>query len=175
MNAGTIYKNEKSLYLEAAVLFPSKKVLELHDPNFLTLMERYSRKPKTHEAIQAFKDHLTENWHFNTTLIDKEWFSDLQGKALFDVGYDPFESLDHFPYDEVTSKPLRPDRLFEHMKPFFLDAAAAFEYLGERLKIEAVLGDYVDFAEKVQFGLCDPIRPEEFPVLYDRIHLSNIP
>jgi hypothetical protein len=61
------------------------------------------------------------------------------------------------------------------MKPFFLDAAAAFEYLGERLKIEAVLGDYVDFAEKVQFGLCDPIRPEEFPVLYDRIHLSNIP
>jgi hypothetical protein len=175
MNAGTIYKNEKSLYLEAAVLFPSKKVLELHDPNFLTLMERYSRKPKTHEAIQAFKDHLTENWHFNTTLIDKEWFSDLQGKALFDVGYDPFESLDHFPYDEVTSKPLRPDRLFEHMKPFFLDAAAAFEYLGERLKIEAVLGDYVDFAEKVQFGLCDPIRPEGFPVLYDRIHLSNIP
>jgi hypothetical protein len=35
------------------------------------------------------------------------------------------------------------------MKPFFLDAAAAIEYLGERLKIEAVLGDYVDFAEKV--------------------------
>jgi hypothetical protein len=53
MNAGTIYKNEKSLYLDAAVLFPSKKVLELHDLNFLALMERYSRKPKTHEAIQA--------------------------------------------------------------------------------------------------------------------------
>jgi hypothetical protein len=110
MNAGTIYKNEKSLYLDAAVLFPSKKVLELHDPDFLALMERYFRKPKTHEAIQAFKDHLTENWHFNTTLIDKEWFTDLQGKALFDVGYGPCESLDHFPYDEVTSKPLRPDR-----------------------------------------------------------------
>jgi hypothetical protein len=59
-------------------------------------MERYSRKPKTHEAIQAFKDHLTENWHFNTTLIYKEWFSDLQGKALFDVGYDPFESSTTF-------------------------------------------------------------------------------
>jgi hypothetical protein len=139
-------------------------------------MERYSKKPKNHEAIQAFKDHLIENWHFNTTLIDKEWFSDLQGKALFDVGYDPFESLDHFPYDEVTSKPMKPDRLFEHMKPFFLDAAKAIEHLGERLKIEAVLGDYVDFAEKVQFGLYDPgARPAEFPVLYERIHLSNVP
>jgi hypothetical protein len=61
MNAGTIYKNEKSLYLEAAVLFPSKKVHELHDPEFLALIERYSRKPKNHEAIQAFKAHLKEH------------------------------------------------------------------------------------------------------------------
>ncbi len=92
------------------------------------------------------------------------------------MGYDPFESLNHFPYNEVTSKPRTPDRLFKHMKPFFLDATKAIEHFGERLKVEAVLGDYVDFAEKTQIGLHDSsIRPEEFPVHYDRINLSNIP
>ncbi len=55
MNAGTIYNNEKSLYLDAAVLFPSKKVLELHDPDFLALMERYSRKPKITKRFKPSK------------------------------------------------------------------------------------------------------------------------
>lgn len=71
---------------------------------------------------------------------------------------------------------MNPDRLFEHMKAFFLEAAKAIGYLGEKLKVEAILGDYVDVAEKIQFGLYDAeVRPKEFPILYDRIHLSNVP
>jgi hypothetical protein len=176
-NVGTRYHTEKSLYLEAAVLFPSQKVLELHDPDFLTLMKQRPKNPKDREAIEAFKKHIGEHWHFNITLTDKEWYADLRGKEMFDVGFDPFESVNnHFPYDEVSNKPRNPDRLFEHMKPFFLDAAKAIGYLGDRLKVEAILGDYVDVAEKIEFGLFDTsTRPKEFPILYDRIHLSNVP
>jgi hypothetical protein len=65
-NVGTRYYTKKSLYLEAAVLFPSKKVLEFHDP-------------------------------------------DLQDKEIFDVEFDPFESVNrNFPYDEVSNKPRSP-------------------------------------------------------------------
>jgi hypothetical protein len=62
------------------------------------------------------------------------------------------------------------------MTSFFLEAAKAIQYLGVRLQVEAILGDYVDAAEKIQFSLYDAeARPKEFPVLYDRIHLSNVP
>jgi hypothetical protein len=168
------YKNEKRLYIESAVLFPSNRVLQLHDPGFLEMIQKYSTSPRKNSKI--FKKYLGENWHFNTTLMDKDWYADLQGKHMFDLGFNPFEAIDHFAYLEVQTKPNRPDRLFEHMKPFFLEAAKAIEYLGERLKVEAILGDYVDVAEKIQFGLYETVtRPKEFPILYDRIHLSNVP
>ena len=96
--------------------------------------------------------------------MDKEWFETTEGEREYDVGFDPFHSFGHFPYDKVTTKPNRPDRLFKHMKPFFLDAARAIGYLGQRLKVEAVLGDYVEAAEKMQFGLYDDqTRPKGFP------------
>jgi hypothetical protein len=143
------------------------------------MIEKYSKKKKTPPDQNAglFNKYVGEHWNFNTTLMDKEWYADLEGKQLFDVDFDPFESIDnHFPYDEVSTKPVNPDRLFEHMRSFFLEAAKAIQYLGVRLKVEAILGDYVDVAEKNQFSLYDAeARPKEFPVLYDRIHLSNVP
>lgn len=176
-NVGTTYHREKTLYLKAAVLFPSERVLESRDPDFLALMKKYSGKPSDPHTLSAFKKHLERHWHFNTTLMDKEWCADLMRKELFDLGFDPFESIEnHFPYDEVSSKPVRPDRLVEHMKPFFLNAAKAIGSLSERFRVEAILGDYVEVAEKIQHGLYDAqTRPKEFPVLYERVHLSNVP
>jgi hypothetical protein len=181
--ADPIYKNEKQLYIEAAVLFPSKKMLQLHDPQFTELLEKYSKKPKAH--AEKFKKHVEEHWHFNVTLMDKQWYED-HGHEKFDIGFDPFELLGHFAYDEVNSKPRNPERLHDHVAPFFVHAAKAIKQLEGRLQVEAILGDYIDVAEKIQFGLFDTeeigaqvdastFRPKNFPTLFDFIHLSNVP
>lgn len=67
--------------------------------------------------------------------------------------------------------------------------ANALKHLTERVQVEAIVGDFVDTAESIRFGLyrdkddtatakspaTASTRPKEFPVLYDRIHLSNVP
>ncbi|ESZ96903.1 hypothetical protein SBOR_2697 [Sclerotinia borealis F-4128] len=69
------------------------------------------------------------------------------------------------------------------------DAAQSIKYLKGRLQVEAIHGDYVDVAEKLRFKLyrdeassgspratvSNIIRRKDFPVLYDRVHLSNVP
>lgn len=60
-NAGTKYRNEKRLYIQSAVLFPSKRVLQLHDPDFLGMIEKYSNKPDQNAAL--FKKYVGEHWH----------------------------------------------------------------------------------------------------------------
>jgi hypothetical protein len=181
--ADPVYKNEKQLYIEAAALFPSKKILQLHDPQFFELVEKYSKKPKAH--AEKFKKHVEEHWHFNITLMDKQWYED-HDHDKFDIGFDPFELLGHFAYDEVDTKPRNPTRLFDHVAPFFVDAAQAITKLEGRLRVEAILGDYIDVAENIQFGLFDTeelspkdgastFRPKDFPTVFDFIHLSNVP
>ena len=116
--------------------------------------------------------------------MDKQWHDDLKRMGYFDVGFDPFELLAHFAYYEVDTQPPNPKCLFDHVAPFFKDATKAIKGLDGRLTVEAVLGDYADVAETIQFGLysgrTDPedsgtLRPKGFPTLYDRIHLSNVP
>lgn len=176
-NGRFTYKKEKQLYINASLLYPSKEILRTQDPDLLELLDKYSNHPKTN--AQIFKDHLSKHWYFNTTLIDIEWYNNLP-REDFDVGFDPFEALDHFPYDEVSTKPRNPDRLYDHMAPFFIDTAKAIKQLKGRLQVEAILGDYADVAEKIQFGLFKDMAGEDrcskdFPVLFDRIHLSNVP
>ncbi len=173
-------KKEATLYVRTALLYPSKKVLESRDPELLELLQKHSAQPKKHTAI--FKEHMKKHWHFNTTLMDADWYNDMK-KENFDVGFNPFETMKHFPYDEVSTKPQNPERLFDHLSPFFADAAKSIKQLEGRLMVEAVLGDYADVAEQIQFGLYSDhsggstggARPKEFPTVYDRIHLSNVP
>ncbi|KAH6667869.1 hypothetical protein B0J14DRAFT_173776 [Halenospora varia] len=170
------YEKERKCYLKSAVLFPAQKVLEKYDPAISEMVNKSSQTP-----VEVFKEHIEENWHFNTTLMDATWYKDL--RQHFDVGFDPFESIRHFPADEMVTKPKKPTRMFDHFAPFFMQAAKAVKFLGGRLQAEAFLGDYVDVAERLQFGLYSneededdlPHRPTSFPVLYDRVHLSNVP
>lgn len=172
-------KQEQSLYAQSAVLFPSAKVLRREDPEFMQLLAKYLHKPNKH--VSQLSNHVKSSWYLNTTLMDKQW-NDSMGERKFDVGFDPHQSIPHFPYDEVSTKPRDPKSLFDYMSPFFLDVAKAVKYLDGRLKVEAILDDYADVAERIHFGLYQdeagsggPYRPKHFPVLFDRIHLSNVP
>lgn len=161
--------NEKQLYVNAAILYPSRDVLKKHDPQFLALLEKHQS--------DLFRDHLIKHWHFNTTLMDVSWYSDIP-RDEFDVGFDPFATLDHFPSIDSPSKPKHPSQLYDHFAPFLIDVSSAIKHLDGRFQMEAVLGDYTDVAEKLQFGLYgddNEGRPKDFPTAFERIHLSNVP
>lgn len=101
------------------------------------------------------------------------------------------QSLDYSTLDEV--KPQR--KLYDHVAPFFVEVSKALNYLRGKFLIEAVLGDCIDVAEGIRYGLISDeteningieensightetkvIRPKNFPKQFDRIHLSNIP
>lgn len=53
---------EKQLYVNLAVLYPSRDVLKKHDPQFLALLGKHQS--------DLFRDHLIKHWHFNTNLMD---------------------------------------------------------------------------------------------------------
>lgn len=46
----------------------------------------------------------------------------LESKYMSDVGFNSFASIGQFPCDKVATKTVSSDRLFEHMKRFFLEA-----------------------------------------------------
>jgi hypothetical protein len=179
-------KKDNILYFGTAMLRPSEKILELYDPGMLELLQDYSNKPKQHMA--KFRKYLRDNWSFNTTLLDIDWYDALTDKNEYDIGFDPFQSLGAFQDENLRTKLDKPSRLFHYFSPFFLDAANSIKQLRERLTVEATLGDLVDTAERIRFGLyddpdvvkenckaADHVRPKTFPVLYDRIHLRNVP
>jgi len=179
------FQKEKQMYISAAVLYPSEKVLRQQDPKMLELIKKHSTKSEANVGI--FTKHLRDNWHPNTTLIDVQYYNNLltnNQERDFDVWFDPFQSLVHFPADNMVTKPSNPTRLFDHMSSFFQEVANSIRFLDDRLQVEAILGDYVDVAEKVQMGLYSSVtdhdsaggmRPKEFPTHYDRVHLSNVP
>ncbi|KUJ10969.1 uncharacterized protein LY89DRAFT_759958 [Mollisia scopiformis] len=87
---------------------------------------------------------------------------------------------------DMPTQPDFPNGLLEYLTPIFIDTAKAMKKLKGRFQIEAMVGDALDLCESLRFILyhdaADPsataaigTRPKEFPVLFDRVHLSNIP
>lgn len=173
---------EKQLFLETAMLTPSDRIMQLHDPNLAVFQKQDSKGLKEH--TDELQKHVKEHWEVNTTFVDLNWFNSLLDRTQYNFSHDPFKTRASFEDKTLPSQPQEPTRLFDYFAPFFQDVAKAMKHLEGRVRIEAVLNDYVDFAEKLRFGLyreTDGLsaaafeRPKDFPNMYDRIHLSNIP
>jgi hypothetical protein len=151
----------------------------------LDLIKNHSVKSKAN--VDRLLKHVQETWRFNVTLLDVEYFDNAQGtRETYDLGFDLFKCEVHFPADEMVTKPSKPDRLFDHMSPFFTEVANAIKFLGSRLQVEVVLGDYVDIADQINHSLYNTSHSgtgtdsglsssSDFPSQYDRVHLSNVP
>lgn len=179
-------KAERELYLATLVLQPPTSLLEKYDSAMLELLQRYQSRPRANAP--RFRDHICKYWEINTTLMDEDWYRDLQNKEHLDFGHDPYEAAERFTDEVLVAK--NPEKLYDYMVPFFRETAKALVVLEGRLEVEIILGDCVDVAEQLRFGLfptCgDPtgengevsnfeVRPEHFPTSFNRIHLSNVP
>jgi hypothetical protein len=188
-------KKEKLLYIHAAVFYPSPRFLELFDPEMQVLLEKFSGKPKAN--AERFKDHLRKHWRVNTTLISPDWWDELDNKAEYDFSHDPFEAIDSFKrpsmetfllslLDQSTETPTETS-FYEFLAPFFANVADAIKVLQGRIQVEVLHDEFVDICEEIRFGVYPKehgrrtkaadveLRPKNFPVTFDRIHMSNVP
>lgn len=132
--------------------------------------------PERPETSDDLTKHMWVNWNVNTTLFDAEHHS-ATGRDKLNLNFDPFDSVDHFPF---PTEPKEPEILYDQFAPFFVAAAKSIKFLKGKFKVEVLYGNYANIVEKIQFGLYNisksgSTRPEEFPHLYDRVHLSNVP
>lgn len=98
---------------------------------------------------------------------------------VWDVSFDPFSIAEKF-YEKVDIPvPEEPTQLYDYFEPFFTQTAKAFAQLTKDIKVECDIGDCMAGLEQIRYShkilATDVRRPEEFPITYDRIHLSNIP
>lgn len=63
--------------------------------------------------------------------------------------------------------------LFSLASQFFAHVAKAFNLLSSCLRVKVILGDGFEVMDAIRFGTLT--RRESYPVLFDRIHASNVP
>jgi hypothetical protein len=182
-------KKEKLLYIHAAALYPSKIIMQQQDPVLLDLLEKHSQQPKAQAAI--FKRHLQDHWKVNTTLIDPRWCDELDWKKQYDFYHEEYDFY-HDPFDfarqEHLSNPSQPPAgLFGYVNGFFSRTACAIRHLGDRFQVEMIHDDFANVCEKMRHLLYragdNPyggienreVRPMNFPIRFDAIHMSNVP
>lgn len=99
--------------------------------------------------------------------------------GVWDVSFDPFSIADKF-YEKVKiTQPEKPTQIYDYFEPFFMHTAKAFGQLAKDIRVEFNIGDCMAALEEIRHApkvlASDVARPKEFPIYYDRIHMSNIP
>lgn len=97
----------------------------------------------------------------------------------WDVSFDPFSIAEMLYAGIDFPAPEEPTQIYDYFEPLFLFAVESLRHLGENVKVEFNIDDCCSTLEEIRFSdkvvLQDVQRPVEFPRVYDRIHLNNIP
>lgn len=160
-----------------------QRAYELFDPS------------KPDEFEKGFLKAVDASWKTNPTMIDLHWERGRDAHPSDStLAHDPF-SLGDGLHMGGFALPDKTHGLFGMLKPFFFAAATAIAQLGDKLKIEACVGDITSILEQIRYGVVGhrqqadvtdsdsddpPISvpgqdTDDYPSKYDRIHLSNIP
>ncbi|KAF9055350.1 hypothetical protein BDZ89DRAFT_1055943 [Hymenopellis radicata] len=163
---------EKLVYPDLHVLIPPDGIEE---PK--TLEEKVFRPirnnkaiPPPEEARQIHEKWIANRWVINYTKLDANW---LQQRNV--IEQDPFSGCKELFSQELSHLTGSPDRggLYSISSRFFWLTAMGFKKLQDCFKIEVILGD--GYAVMDDIRLKTLTRPSEFPVLFDRMHASNVP
>lgn len=186
------WKTEKQFYEQTGVLAVPKP----HDPAYgddirsafeASSARKIERKDAVAKKVEA-------DWASNVTMIDLDWVEALNNMDAhdIDVANDPWQfgaALREF----IPAK--SGAGLYELVAMWFNFLAECIGQLQNSMKIEMCLGSITTVLEQIRCGAigrrqqsnasCDPdtaqgndatiSEGEEYPRVYDRIHLSNIP
>lgn len=146
----------------------------------LDLLTKYADKPAQYGL--KFRDHLKTHWKPNVTMLDVVSYNAMAAKDEYDLGHNPFDAIRALGDRKLPAQSRSTRRLYDYVAPFFVEVADGLRQMAGRVCVEVTLGDCLDVAEKIHHGVYGPVtgdssevRPSDFPVRYDKIHLSNIP
>lgn len=151
------------------------------------------------ERKDAVAKKVETDWTSNVTMIDLNWVEAKTSLDRFeiDVAHDPWQ----FKAALRDLMPMKPGaRLYDFVALWFELIAECFSQLKDDMRVEVCLGDITTVLEQMRCGVigrrqrsyahCDPDTAQgndatiseveehprvEYPHVYDRIHLSNIP
>jgi hypothetical protein len=166
---------------DIGVILPYIPLLEKYEPKLLKLLMTYG-KHRTITHMNKISQYLIDHWRPNVTLIDFDFEEKRQGK------HHPL--LDFTPHDIVCSLFAHIPReaagpgvqgVLAHLEGFFGFIKNAIGRIQRKVTFEIVIDNMVNYFECAEYGLLQSrerlgsLEPSEFPVRYDRIHMSNIP
>jgi hypothetical protein len=186
------WKMEQQFYEQTGVLTMPKPHDAAYGDEMRSAFEASSTRRIERRGVVAEK--LEADWASNVTMIDLDWVEALKrlDGSDIDVAHDPWQfgaALRHL-------LPLKPGvRLYELVAMWFSVIAECFGQLKDDVKIEVCVGNTTIVLEQIRCGVigrrlrsyahCDPdiaqgndamiSEGEEYPRVYDRIHLSNVP
>jgi len=186
------WKLEQEFYEQTGVLTMSKP----HDAVYGDEIRAAFAASSTQkiERKDAVAKKVEADWESNVTMIDLDWveaLGSIDGTEI-DVAHNPWQ----FAAALRDLVPLQKGaRLYDLAAAWFTHIAACFSRIKADVKIEMCLGNITTVLEQIRCGVigrrqrsfahCDPemaqgddaraSEGDEYPRLYDRIHLSNIP
>lgn len=191
-NTAPEWEMEQQFYEQTGVLTMPRPHDAAYEDEIRSAFEASSTRKI--ERKDAVAEKVEADWASNVTMIDLDWVEALRRPDGFDidVAHDPWQFGADLRYLKLTEPGAR---LYEVVATWFEFVAAGFGQLKDNMKIEVCLGNITTVLEQIRCGVigrrqriyadCDPdvaqgndaiiSEGEEYPRVYHRIHLSNIP
>ncbi|KAI0719795.1 hypothetical protein C8T65DRAFT_603249 [Cerioporus squamosus] len=168
---------EAAWYKMLKVYVPPKELLARH-PSFEVAWKQVKEKGEmaTMSKHKAWA-HIESDWKPNITIFDpshddSHYFPD--GDGYPDVSVDMFQIINQFHKFNLRNKPEDNQTAWDVCSEFFDNVATALKTLGKRVTLEFICGGLSEELAKMRFK-GDVARPKEFPRMYTRMWLSNVP
>lgn len=195
---------EKQFY-EATGLLPLRRnTYEVYSPELHNCIEGHcdsAAKYVVDSTSRAIKI-CDETWATNVTMVDLDWQRNKSAQGYdIDVSNDIYKFAAQLGY--LGLQPEDACGLYDYFEQWFMAVSVNMRFLAGRYRIEACVGDVTAVLEAVRYGVVghrakepsggisqgvslDSVNSvattngtaaelDDYPRLYDRIHLSNIP
>ncbi|KAF9055371.1 hypothetical protein BDZ89DRAFT_1055971 [Hymenopellis radicata] len=165
---------ERTVYSKLRVLVPPAGCEEpkaLDELIFKPIRNQdWKNIPSSEMLTKAFKNQIRNRWVINVTRLAADWIHERDR-----VEQDPFKTCTAFFPEglERLANSRNSGGLYSISAGFFSYTAIGLKKLRGHLKIEMILGDGYAILDDIRLKTLT--RSQDFPVLFDRIHASNVP
>jgi hypothetical protein len=163
---------DRKSFKDLGVLFSTHSFVENREPAIYNLIDGFSRN----NEIQEISAYINDNWKINPTLFDLD-LENLRGQE-----YGLFTTLEFLPMSIVNrfeSVVKTPSLTIPDFGQILDDLGHALFNLEHRLTIELIIGDMAAVMDRIRYDILEHRMgmsvSKQYPKVYDRIHLSNIP
>ncbi|KJX96528.1 putative tetratricopeptide-like protein [Zymoseptoria brevis] len=192
-----VCRKEAAFHAQTGAVLLSPVSMRVVDPEIQKYFDDLQPREINPQTVPAAaRAAVKAHWRTNVTLFDLEWMysraNDEGERTDIDTGESPYTIAAKI--EELGIKPRGAQCLYDYVATWLIQIAQAIRQLRGRFQVEACVGDLTAVLEQIKYGVVGhrshAITPEsvavkphavaaavqnDYPQLYDRIHLSNVP